>query len=398
MLRSGRIITTEPGTPEIKRDEKEFQSSWRNWFGEEPAEGPAEPQAVNGEETGATNRQAVLGEETGSTNGQAERGEETGTRNGKAEDAEMDLDLKDELRRLTHRMEQLQPQRQFAGEQGHFNSNAQVKPPAFNGRAHENIYEFAQKFENFCDFQGWNGQKRASALPLYLSGLAWNWHAELEPEVKADSRLVLAAMRAKFHNRALQRVDEQSLYTRVMVPGENLECYIEDVLQRFARLQKGENEQLGPFIHGLSPQLKSFVISKGPATVGEAVDQARLADSIYRINPTFGAPLVPTGPSVSQVSPTTTDSGVGDALKALVCEVRTLTKEIRQRPLSSMVGAADYNGPRRETSECNFCHKKGHNERDCYTKERLKRDGCCFRCRKPGHIGRNCKETQRSEN
>jgi hypothetical protein len=67
---------------------------------------------------------------------------------------------------------------------------------------------------------------------------------------------------------------------------EPLESYLENIMMRFAKLDKAPVEQVSLFIHGLTPYLKSFVVSKSPNNVGDAIWYAWLGSSILAMQHT----------------------------------------------------------------------------------------------------------------
>lgn len=299
-------------------------------------------------------------------------------------------DLMEQMSRLTDRMQRMD----FKGEQGH--SITHVKPPMYSGKSHENVNEFIQKFRNYCNFQAWNEDKCSRALPLYLAGQAWAWYDGLDAPIRDNIDYVIQALRDKFHSEALQRVDEQSLFTRCMSETEGLEAYIDDLMQRFARLHKPPGEQLGPFIHGLVPYLKSFVISKGPATIGDAIDQARLGESIRKLSGPAVAAAVAYPPPQPQPVDAVRVSHLDRKVEELTTQIKALVEGLK--PSVHMVSGVPSNIRTKNTSvNCSFCSRSGHTWRECFARAHCMRENLCFVCRQPGHKKVACTKNK-SEN
>jgi hypothetical protein len=333
-------------------DTYEFRGGIRKEFGRQRLQSELEEESV---ETGTSEEEDA--EESSEQEPELEEENEN----------EMAEEIRDALRNLAERMDVLQ-----TGEQGSH------KPPIFTGRAHEDLELFLKRYTDYADFQHWDENRRLQGIRLYLSGMAYQFFNGLPVATRADLDAVLQALRNKFTDPQDRWVDDQNLYTRYMGKDEPLESYVEDITLRFGKLGKQPGEQISLFIHGLTPQLKSFVVARGPETFDQAVKLARRAEGIRAMNAAAGpaainAVTVDSMPVCHPARPTLENESLYFAINELRDEIRGSRKpEVTP------------------SRTCTFCRKTGHIARDCYKKRNLDRERLCYRCEQKGHVARNC--------
>jgi len=274
-----------------------------------------------------------------------------------------------------------------------------ARPPQFQGRAGENFSEWLAKFNHYCDFQNWKDGKKLAAIPLSLTGMAWDFYSNLPAPNKATYAALTQALTQKYDTANLKWVDEQNLLSRKMGQNEPLETFLEDITARCAKLGKTPAERLNPFIHGLSPKLKAFVIAKNPTTIDEAILYARLGESVGQID------------SPSYVNTVETSD---TRLDTLVNAISSLQKEVKQlkfqkpnnfqhsysngRPNFASQGRNFGRPQQGQLNSCRFCRRVGHTESECRTKSYYIQNRLCFKCKSPGHVSKFCQKGIRSEN
>jgi hypothetical protein len=134
---------------------------------------------------------------------------------------------------------------------------------------------------------------------------------------------------------------------------EPLESYIEDIMIRLAKLDKAH---VSLFIHGLTPYLKSFLVSKSPNNVGDAIRYARLGSSILAMQQTDDKAVI-NNVLLSGVT-CSSDSPISSSGTQAVClAINELREEIR--------------GSRQAKPKiCCFCKRKGHLIQQCFRKQK----------------------------
>jgi len=274
-----------------------------------------------------------------------------------------------------------------------------ARPPQFQGRAGENFTEWLSKFNHYCDFQNWKDAKKLSAIPLSLTGMAWDFYSNLPATKKETYTALTHELTQKYDTTNLRWVDEQNLLSRKMGLNEPLETFLEDITARCAKLGKTPAERLNPFIHGLTSKLKAFVIAKNPTTIDEAILYARLGESVGQIDSPSTVSIV--DPSESK-------------LDTLVSAISSLQKEVKQikfqrhpdfqnrnrysRPNFGNQGRNIGRSQQGQFNSCRFCKRVGHIESECRTKSYYVQNKLCFKCKTPGHVSKFCQKGIRSEN
>jgi L-cysteine desulfidase len=97
-------------------------------------------------------------------------------------------------------------------------------------------------------------------------------------------------------------------------------------MEKFRLLNKSPSEQLGPFLHGLKPELCQFVISRTPSSIDQAINLARLAKSLGSMNT-----MVPAAaPVVHQAQPDEAD--LSKLLHAICCSKMSMPLNRHRTP------------------------------------------------------------------
>ena len=100
-------------------------------------------------------------------------------------------------------------------------------------------------------------------------------------EMRANLDQLQEALRDAFVS-PQQFLRRQELNNRTQGPFESLETYLDDIDARASRLQLTDAETMPFFVQGLRQELKEHVILKLPNSYAEAVDAARLKNSLTR--------------------------------------------------------------------------------------------------------------------
>lgn len=259
------------------------------------------------------------------------------------------------------------------------------KPDPFAGLPSQDAAAWQKKFQAWLALNEWTDKsaKVANGLRLLLVPPASTWFDELTDETKGDVQLLNAAFKERFINNQPAWVLEQQLWSRVMSPTEGLDSYVTAIDTLCARLQKSNADRIMSFVRGLTPSIRPFVIQQDPKSFSAAVQSARLAQESMAI--TAGTP-VSASPQASLVEAMELQSKemaeLREQLKALKPAQPTVAAaaagqdticQLCDKPGHSATTCQTFR--RRNVPTCYYCHRRGHVERDCYSKARDQRNG-----------------------
>ena len=158
------------------------------------------------------------------------------------------------------------------------------KSLSFTGSSKEDARSFIEKFLAHADLYKWSEDKKLQDFRKAISDLAEIWYRVLPTATKSSWDSLLTAFNKKFRNEKDKWILEGTLHTRQQLPGESVELFTGKMRKPFCKLDKSKSDKLTLFVHGLRPELRSFVLGKNPKTVDEAESAARLYESVGVIN------------------------------------------------------------------------------------------------------------------
>jgi hypothetical protein len=201
------------------------------------------------------------------------------------------------------------------------------KPASYSGRIAEDQEDFLKHFDEYAEFNRWEAEYKCKAMLNFLASVAFDFFYTLPEDVRLNYDRLQECMREKFNPNTF--VKGQELHTKVQVPQEPLENYIEAVLRMCARAGKSPEDHFVGFIHSLRPALKNFVLSQNVASIEQALNSARLGDSLY---PEGKAQVMSIdtigGPRNNQLE---------KKVDKLVCAVSNLVKQQNKKPGSENI-------------------------------------------------------------
>ena len=118
-------------------------------------------------------------------------------------------------------------------------------------------------------------------MALYLSDGPYTWYRQLPNATKQNLALLQAAFNTKYaQHDGLTWALRAQLTERSQKATEAVEDYAEDIEKRCGQLQINGQQLLETFIRGLRPGLRAAVIKDHPANVTDAINAARVAQSL----------------------------------------------------------------------------------------------------------------------
>lgn len=260
---------------------------------------------------------------------------------------------------------------------------------SFSGHSSEDSRSFIEKFIAQSELSKWDLDRKLRAFRLALTDIAEIWYRELRPEIRGDWESLLKAYNDRFRNEDDKWILEGALHTRQQLPGENVESYSSAMRRLFSKLNKSDCERLSLYVHGLRPELKSFVMGKNPKTVEEADSAARLFECVGAVNHPK--------PAVTLEAISTIQETVKNLEKQIASmNVSKEHQQSHQQPTwqSDRPRPWQSDRPRPWQSDrttdgqpiCTRCNGKGHTRQSCRRQTYI-----CYTCNTPGHISRECR-------
>ena len=268
-----------------------------------------------------------------------------------------------------------------------------LRPDPFRGSYLEDPRAWLDAFQAYVTVAKITDADIPHVMRLLLKDAAITWFNSLAEEDKESLENLTAAFNEHFITSRPTWIAEQRLWSRSMSPHENLEDYIVDIDNKCARLNKADADRITVLVRGLPAHLKSLVISSQPKTWQEATNAARLALEAH---------------TSAQNQGHVQSSSAQEALITLQASVKEQTELLSQlmtnllKPQQATVNLAEASGhaadiicqlcgarghaalscslyrqeaaPRRRRQaprpRCDYCHRQGHEERECFTRMR----------------------------
>ena len=152
--------------------------------------------------------------------------------------------------------------------------------PKFSGAESEDVTEFLANFNRAARFYQFTNERKAEALPLYLTGNANIWF-NTTPGLNHKTFDELAeALKAQFHSASDVWLLRQKLYDRKQLPTETVAEFAAAIRRLCQRIALPRPECLTLFIQNLRPELKNHVLLQRPASFEEAEMHAKMKESL----------------------------------------------------------------------------------------------------------------------
>ena len=160
-----------------------------------------------------------------------------------------------------------------------------AQPPIFRGSAKDDIEDWLDSFERYALFNHWTPEEQLLGLMMFVGGNAKRFCQRLPNDTREDIDMLKEALREGFTSEHQNFLRRQELNARKQGVEESLDTYVDDIDARAQKLHLTDAETMQCFIQGLQSDLKEHVILTRPETYNEAVDAARLKNSLRNCKP-----------------------------------------------------------------------------------------------------------------
>ena len=153
------------------------------------------------------------------------------------------------------------------------------QPSVFSGQSNESAQDFLNQFENYAKLSGLEGEEKIVVFNLLLRGLAKFWFQDLTAADKATFENIKIKFKATYLSQSKNWLTTQKLENRKLLSGEKAEIYIQDIMQMANNIGMTEKEKQAALIRGLSPKLKSHLITHNPQSLAETIERIYLSET-----------------------------------------------------------------------------------------------------------------------
>ena len=146
-----------------------------------------------------------------------------------------------------------------------------VEFPLFYGDEREDVREFLGNYRRAGLLNGWDEEKLALGLPLFLKKHASLWFKTLSRSENLTFKVLSQNLISHLESNVTLWQLRQKLERRQLL-GETVANYYYDILSFCPRLNLPKSEWLYCFVRGLRPEIRDHVILQQPTDVDSALN------------------------------------------------------------------------------------------------------------------------------
>ena len=157
------------------------------------------------------------------------------------------------------------------------------QPTPFSGLSHESAQEFLNQFENYAKLSDLDDDEKIVVFNLLLRGLAKFWFEGLSTQDKQTFDTIKTRFKDTYLSQSKNWITTQKLKGRKLATGEKVETYIQDVIQMGNNIGLTPKEQQSALIRGLTPKLRSQLITHNPQTLADTIERIYLSETALNL-------------------------------------------------------------------------------------------------------------------
>ena len=261
----------------------------------------------------------------------------------------------------------------------------------FGGYPHENGSIFLQEFESFATLHNilpQEHQRKIAALHLHLTGPAVTWFNSLTANQKESWESFIKIFKDKYVNLDWQNptilMENEVFENLKLSPGQSLEDYHCQLVEKAQLLSKPDHEILCKFIKGLPAKLAFFVRAGSHKNSASALSAAKMGEACgYRIHEEI---TVAATKCTNNKPPASEKSEISE----LRSEVKNLSEMVEKLALVKNQSSSRHRTPSfsRQNRPLNTYQK--FPQQSPVQNPRDQNSFSCYKCKGLNHIQRNC--------
>ena len=157
------------------------------------------------------------------------------------------------------------------------------QPTPFSGLSHESAQEFLNQLENYAKLSDLDDDEKIVVFNLLLRGLAKFWFEGLSVQDKQTFDAIKTRFKDTYLSQSKNWITTQKLEGRKLATGEKVETYIQDVIQMGNNIGLTPKEQQSALIRGLTPKLRSQLITHNPQTLADTIERIYLSETALNL-------------------------------------------------------------------------------------------------------------------
>lgn len=153
-----------------------------------------------------------------------------------------------------------------------------LSPERFSGT--EDAIRWWQSFDFYCAFKGFDNDRRAASLPLFLKASAIDWYQTLPEATKTNFQHLQTAFEARYHpgqDLAWARVGK--IFNKIQGPNEPVQNYIEYMQSQAQGVALPDAQLRQAILNGLKPSIRQVVLQNANDTIENLKASAVLAEN-----------------------------------------------------------------------------------------------------------------------
>jgi len=136
-------------------------------------------------------------------------------------------------------------------------------PGVFNGKAEEDAVEWLKRFENYCAFKGFDGDKKLALIKVLLVGNAATWLDTISDADLATFAAFKAAFEARFKSPdMLKYKSAREIFTRKQGSQESADEFIEAMRKLGKSIGATDEMTIFAILAGLKANISNYVTQK----------------------------------------------------------------------------------------------------------------------------------------